>query len=621
MYIFMHNNLNSINSNEQSEQRWWLLERIRQSNKKILAPIIASASLWWTPALITTSWAAIATTLSSCNPDEPDKPTPPTPDIPDIPEWELISWLENLKNLELRVDQEVNLLNWIIFWEWVSYKVKIEKDWQITEITDPKHYIPNDPWKAYIIIIATKNGKEKTERIEKDIKPIEFKSMEISNYRPEEILPIIWQVEIWDPNAYNYIEHLWIAESTLIRDMMRKYWAGEYSPAEYQQLMSRLHTGMTDETPKWYDNYETIWTITHTPSDHAHKERHTLNTLIKHANFQIWETTWIDDVINMVQNHPNNIYIFWNSGFPEDNRSRYDWGITRINKRKTLSRSPNFIIFVAGTNIKQKNWALKNKILHEDIDENEVENWIYSLPSSTNGTNNSDPNNHLIVCIWTNSIWDIDQTNEIYETSKFPVWFHNNNLFAWRTFPAHSSKSWKIETETWKYATSYITYVDLAEACLCFQMHADVWDANELLNMIRTSSGLTDHIRFNWKDQQLLLPNNAWFFKSYNLPNDLPTQISSWEIIPLNKWFYKWVIFDMPWAEVYINGQWIAYNKVNQTTIKSQNPFHLEWRLNWDLCKKMWYNDSKTILWKIIAVDDNWKGLKNMSKTISIHVN
>jgi hypothetical protein len=132
--------------------------------------------------------------------------------------------------------------------------------------------------------------------------------------------------------------------------------------------------------------------------------------------------------------------------------------------------------------------------------------------------------------------------------------------------------------------------------------------------MIRSSS-LKDYIKLNWETQELQLIDPSWFFKKYCMPN-LPTQISSWETISLNKWYYKWVIFDIPWAEVKINWQWIAYNDANKSVIKSQNPMNLQWRLNWNLCTKMWYK-WKTINWKIIAVDDNWNGL-NISNTTTI---
>ena len=702
----MADNLNSINSNQENEHKWWLLERIRRIKQKTVIPAVASLSIWWAPVtpLALGTWAtavAVANTLlTSCSPEKPDNPIEapeitPGQTIIDVSWWknvyldennrrltigntiaatrkgtdikevkllldwnpikswitlnnkwtltlkvtnkagkeskldiiltvqevenQLISWLENLENLVIQVDQEVNLLNWITLWEWVSWeKVEMKKDWQIKEIADPEHAVFDDPWACDIILTIKKNGELLPSIIvPKDIKPLEFKSMEINNLRRQDIIPVYWQVEIWDKNAYNHIEHIRIAECTVARDMMWKYWAGNYSPTEYQQLMGRLHTGMINERPKWYDNYETIWPITKAPSDHAHKERYTLNTLIDHAHFQMWQDEWIDDVINMVQSHPNNIYIFWCSVFWEFDKVTYNWKSSFLNKRKTLSRSPNVIAFVAGSNIRKISGILKNKILHENAPEEE--HWDYALPSTTNGKNNQDPNNHLIVCIWTNSIWNVDQTNEIYESSKFPVGFHNNSLVAWRTLPAHSSLSWKIEAESWKYKTSNITYNDMSIADLCFQMRADVNNAGELLNMIRSSSGLTDHIKFGGEDQPLTLPNTAWFFKAFDMPNDLPSQINSWEIIPLKKWFYKLVIFDIPWAEACINWEWIPYNDANKSLIKAQNPSNTEWRRNWPLCRKMWYK-WKTIQWKIIAVDDKRNGL-SMDKSISTQVN
>ena len=82
----------------------------------------------------------------------------------------------------------------------------------------------------------------------------EYQPLEIYNIKPVDILPIIWQIESGDKKAYENIEHLRIAEVTRIRDMMREYGAGNHTAKEYQKLMNRLHTGMTMENPKWYNN-------------------------------------------------------------------------------------------------------------------------------------------------------------------------------------------------------------------------------------------------------------------------------------------------------------------------------------------------------------------------------
>ena len=78
----------------------------------------------------------------------------------------------------------------------------------------------------------------------------DYQPLEIKNIRPADILPIVGQVEAGDKKVYNHIEHLRLAESTRIREMMRKYGAGNHTPEEYQQLMNRLNTGMIFETPK-----------------------------------------------------------------------------------------------------------------------------------------------------------------------------------------------------------------------------------------------------------------------------------------------------------------------------------------------------------------------------------
>ncbi len=705
----MADNLNSINSNELNEHKWWLLERIRNSSRKVLAPVIAagSISLWWLPAAtIPATWAAVATVLTACSDDEPDNPSDtiaPTVNVSQhdvditwwkqvrvswnqlyiwdtlvaswtdnvtknckvelsinwktisswtiVNEWwiltvkvtdeagnaktidikltvsnQLISWLENLQNLNMQVDQEVNLLNWITFWNGASLvKVEIEMDWETTQITDPNHYTPQYPWTCTIILtVKDKNGNIVTEKVNKNIQALEYQAIEINNIRPVDILPIIWQVESWDKQAYEHIEHLRIAEATKIRDMMWKYGAGTHSPEQYQQLMNRLNTGMIMEQPLWYDNYEIIWWETDTEkTSHAHNQRHILNSLIKHANFKTVSHKNNSRQANLqsfINNHPNSINIFWCSAYEGAyNKNDYErWLLKQdiIN----LCNQKEFIIFAAWTNIENQNWTIINQIYNGEYTDDE--HWYYSLASLSNSDKNTHPNSHLFVTIATEADWDIDQTNETVTSTKVPRYIHSWSLFSWRAFPYKDYKSWKIVAEgwsknKWKYSTSYTGPLNACMTNLCFQMFAEAQDVDQLLNMIKSTS-LTDYIRFNGETQNLQLINPAWFFKKYCLLTNLPNQITSWETVSLNKWYYKWVIFDIPWAEVKINWQWIAYNEQNKSLIKSQNPFNLQWRLNWNLCAKMWYK-WKTINWKIIAVDDNRNGL-NISKDFSINL-
>ena len=529
-----------------------------------------------------------------------------------------ISWLENIKNLNMQVDQEINILNWITFGNWAELiKTEIELEWEKTEISEPQHYTPEYPWECSIILsIKCKNWEINEYKVDNlTIKPLEYKTIEIINIKPEEILPIVWRdkIQTWDKDVYKHIEHLHIAECTKVRDMMREYGAGDHTPEEYQKLMNRLNTGMVWESPKWYNNYEIIW-WSKQPSEHAHTLWHILNTVIDHANFKVANTSDgnrdFDDLLEFIKGHPNDINIFWCSTTPiiENKSDCFERWYT-----KDLFNSKNFILFSAWTNIKNTWWTIKNKIYNEEYEADE--HWIYSLASLSNSDKNNQPNTHLFVTIATNKDGDIDQTWVTQESSKYPVWFKNNVLFSWRGFP--QSRNGVIYWPSWRYTTSDTNYLNVAEADLCFQMFAKVEDGDQLLDMIK-STCLTDYIRFNWETQELQLINPAWFFKKYLMPNNLPNNLASDKTTSLNKWFYKWAIFDIPWAEVKINWQWVAYNDTNKSQIKNQNPMNLEWRLNGNLCRKLWYK-WKNLQWKIIVVDDKRNGL-NIDKEFSINI-
>lgn len=178
-------------------------------------------------------------------------------------------------------------------------------------------------------------------------------------------------------------------------------------------------------------------------------------------------------------------------------------------------------------------------------------------------------------------------------------------------------------------------------ADLCFQLFAEVKDVDELLEMIR-STALTDYIRLDLngdgdtddvvkfdtddgsyieqpESQPLLLINPAGYFREYNLPKGLPEEIKTSETLQLEKGYYKGVVFDIPGAEVLIEGEWTPYDQENADIIKAQNPFALEWRLNGERLWQLGYAD-KTIEGTIITVDDQWKGLSELSKTFTVNV-
>ena len=457
----------------------------------------------------------------------------------------------------------------------------------------------------------------------------EYKAIEIENINPEDLMP---ELEIWDKNVYKHIEHLRIPESTVITDMMWKYGAGNYSPEEYKQLMMRLNTGMLWENPVDYDNYEAVWwTPWSTPSNHAHAEWFTLNTLIKHANFKVIDTSgfW-NDLYNLCKSDPNKINIIWLSKWADAwNKEEYN---TRNNENfKQYDKEKNRLVFCAWWNIRTEDNNLHNRVYQEEVDLPDQHS-VYWPRSRAHGKNDNTLDRHLLITFGTNKDGNIDQTNEYVESSKFPVWFHDKVLFSWRAFPYRLNKDDEIWAAGWKYNTSFTNYLNVAIADLCFQMKADVSDVDQLLEMIRSTT-LTDYIRFDLngdgdtddtyqgqpETQPLQLMNPAWFFKEYLMPTSLPVNLKSNETTPLEKWYYHGVVYQIPGAEVNINGQWIPFTDDNKSLIFSQNPMNLEWRLNGETLNNYNYKPGDTISGQIIAVNDQWNGL-NITKDFSVNM-
>lgn len=153
-------------------------------------------------------------------------------------------------------------------------------------------------------------------------------------------------------------------------------------------------------------------------------------------------------------------------------------------------------------------------------------------------------------------------------------------------------------------------------ADLCFQMFAEVEDVDKLLEMIRSTT-LTDNIKLDGQTQELQLMNPAGFFLKYLMPTVLPASIKTDETIALEKGYYHGVVFNIPGAEVNINGQWIAFDNTNKNLILAQNPMTLQWRLNGDLLNKYGYKPGDTVNGQILVVDDQWNGL-TINKEISV---
>ena len=327
---------------------------------------------------------------------------------------------------------------------------------------------------------------------------------------------------------------------------------------------------------------------------------------------------WINMCSFMAAN-PNSIVIVGRSAYSEwygnelsEKGKKEVFEGEYANEVYRLCKEGRLIIFRSGGNIHQHYDVLINKCFNKEVEGDE--HGIYSFQSLANGKNDANADMALLVTIGTNDKGDIDQTDEIYESSLFPVGFHDKVLFAGRAFPGHNLNEGVYSGEgglsnNGKYATSFTNYVNTAMMGVCFQMHAEAKDVFELLNMVR-STCLTDYIRLDGQTQPLQLINPAGLYKKYLTPQNLPASISGGETVNLDKGYYKGVLFSIPGAEVKVNGEWIAFDNKNKEVILSQNPMNLEWRLNGNLIKKYGYAPGQTVEGQILTVDDKWGGLR-----------
>ena len=150
-------------------------------------------------------------------------------------------------------------------------------------------------------------------------------------------------------------------------------------------------------------------------------------------------------------------------------------------------------------------------------------------------------------------------------------------------------------------------------------MKADVANVDELLEMVR-STALTDYIKLDGQTQELQLINPAGFFVKYLMPAAESLTVKQDETLNLEKSYYRGVVFDIPGAEVLINGEWIAFTDNNKGIILAQNPMTLQWRLNGEQLNKYGYKPGDTVNGQILVVDDKWNGL-NISKDFSFTIN
>ena len=200
----------------------------------------------------------------------------------------------------------------------------------------------------------------------------------------------------------------------------------------------------------------------------------------------------------------------------------------------------------------------------------------------------------------------------------FPIGLHDDVLFSAKNIVFRIGNNYWCGLVSYKYGdgSPKPNYLNVAIASLCFQMKADVKNVDELLDMIRATAGTETVQRYDVV-QPLKLINLEGFIQRYLMPQSLPETVGDGPYTQLEKGFYKGIIFDVPGAEVNIDGEWVTAGAVNEDRIKAQDPFKLEWRLNVPKLISMGYGNSDTITGRAILVDDQFAGM-NIVKNFSV---
>ena len=430
----------------------------------------------------------------------------------------------------------------------------------------------------------------------------------VSNISPETILPLIKQIDNGDSNFYYKcgLNDLRIAQAVHIVDMMWEHGAGDYTVEQYQHLMDRLCNVVIGELPLVEDapiEYITNENPDWFRSEHGNIVWSIVVGLMKHSNFYSLLapiTSWQFPDIN-----PDKFIIEERSQIANQSREYHD---NHYFNNRDYFHHENFLSVYGGSNIE----VIRKKLYHQDVFGQEYVG-IYDDYQGivAHGVHDNTLDSYLQI---SQGFIQDNTATSLSGGCKFHVGFHPDVMFTGLPFPYKTSNGdiWVHNSTSSSLATPFVASI----MGLCFQMKADIKSVDELLAMLR-STALTDTLRYNDEIQTQQRISPGAYFKKYLMPLSLPVTVGNCPYVPLEKGFYKGVIFNIPGAEVKIDGSWITADASSANAIKSQDPFPLEWRLNVPKLIAMGYGNGATVTGRVIAVDDQCRGL-DIEKDFSV---
>ena len=511
-----------------------------------------------------------------------------------------ISWLENLKNLNMQVDQEVNLLNWITFNNWAELiKTEIELDWEKVEISDPNHYVPPYPWTCSIILLVKdKNWEIKEYKIDNlTIKALEYKEVTINT-----------------ANMINEKYHWYNNLKQPNKDFIYPHLLSSYAACNWSNQDNRIHIIMGETANT--DDLENIWQHTNW-DDHGYEWYYRIRALCPNTPIK-----WCDDtrenLENYINQHPNNIFLiscaadtWWWSNWEEMNNNP-----DTPTQRRMLEKK-NVIFIEAGGN----RVPATRKIWNENI-----KDWTRYKSCSINSRLNN-----KITVTWYESWWSNNYFSPSAEywwlDSAMPVWFEKNK---WNIVMPMIQL---ISPNNREYISSTSSFPTAVTSGI-------IWNAISIImtnrNWITAEDAMTiicnNYLReetFQYKDETTNWKLADWwkryFIEMQQLLNNELLQSKKIENLQLNSEDIalpnsKWICYTGIWIQFEFEWKRYVTTDTNQSILnQALKSWNIKWYWNKNIFKKHgWKDNSK---FNVYIVDKDGNKIPDLNLNINKPIN
>ena len=322
---------------------------------------------------------------------------------------DLVNWLENIQSLSMKIDQEVNLLQWVTFSDWTTLE-KLEivvdgKRYPVNYIQQGQwvysaNYIPQIPWDYSVILTLNSNwsNPELVVNVNKAVNPLEYNN------------PTLETVD-HIKNYYSWFNNLSPENQEFIKDHILI----SYITSEWYKLDNLEYIIAWETTTQDYPT-ENVWL--ERPSQHTNHADRWYKWVADMALGATIKTCWwnIIQLKDYAKNHPDKMFMV---SCATDNLSKTSHDEFTNNEvyeelNEIFDNSNNSVFSISVWN---DEWWWRNKKLNEDQPEQEG-GWY------TQASINSDLDNKYTVSWYNNTknniFWDDLE-------SARPIWFGKEN--------------------------------------------------------------------------------------------------------------------------------------------------------------------------------------------------